>query len=372
MALALAFSLAGTTSAAAAVRVKDLGHFDGVRKNQLIGYGLVVGLDGTGDTQRASMTPQALEAMLSRLGVRIDRKQLVLRNIAAVTVTAELPPFARPGTSIDVQVGSIGDARSLAGGTLLMTPLVAANGATYAVAQGPVQVGSAESATDLWRHGRQNSGRIVGGALVEREVPVTLADGGKLRFMLGRPDFKTAQNLAEATSKAIATLTGSASPALVIAPGAPPAVAPGTAPATPTAATHARALDGGTVEITVPAGWEGRLAELIATIEALEVQPDGLARVVVSASTGTVILGGNVRVSQAAVAYGGVAVDIYGGPTPERAPNAPALSVVPEGATLAEVVRGLNTLGVKPRALIDILEALAASGALHATLEVQP
>lgn len=370
--LVASFPLAG--AADAAVRVKELGHFDGVRPNQLIGYGLVVGLDGTGDSERASFTPQSLEAMLSRLGVRIERRQLLLRNVAAVTVTAELPAFAKPGTTIDIVVSSIGDARSLAGGTLLMTPLVGANGSTYATAQGPLQVGSAESSQDLWRHGRQNTGRVPGGGLVEREVAVTLGEGGKLRFLLSRPDFRTAANLADAANKALPTLLGAApgGPALVIAPGTPPAVAP---PGGAGPQVLARSIDGGTVEIAVPTGWETRVPELIAKLETVDVETDSIARVVVSATTGTVILGGNVRVSRSAVAYAGVQVDVYGAPPPEPAANAPtppALKVVDDGATLADVVRGLNALGVKPRALIDILEAMAASGALHATLEVQP
>ena len=203
--LAALVLLAGT---ARAVRLKDLGHFDGVRKNQLIGYGIVVGLDGTGDSDRASFTPQALEAMLSRLGVRVDKRQLALRNVAAVTVTAELPAFARPGTQLDVSVSSIGDARSLVGGTLLMTPLLGANGETYVVAQGAVSVGSETERRDVSRsfRGGLNAGRIARGGLVEREVPVALGNGGVLQFTLHRPDFRTAANLAEAVNRSLPTL----------------------------------------------------------------------------------------------------------------------------------------------------------------------
>lgn len=353
-ALGVALILIADSSAEAAVRIKDLGHFDGVRPNQLIGYGLVVGLDGTGDSDRASFTPQSLEAMLARLGVRVDKRQLMLRNVAAVSVTAELPAFARPGVVVDANVSSIGDARSIAGGTLLMTPLVGGNGETYAVAQGPLQVGSASREGQSRGSGAGlNAGRVQSGAIVEREIPVTLGKGGALRFSIRRPDFGTARSLAEVINRLLPPLLGGAAPA----------------------AELASQVDAGTVQITVPAGWETRLGALIALVEGLEAEPDSVARVIVSRATGSVVLGGQVRLSRAAIAYEGIAVDIA-----EAAPAAPvrpgqepvAFKIVDDGATLADVVRGLNALGVKARGLIDILQALSAAGALHAQIEVRP
>lgn len=350
---------------AQAVRVKDLGHFDGVRKNQLIGYGLVVGLDGTGDTEQAGFSAQSLEAMLSRLGVRVEKHQLLLRNVAAVTVTAELPAFARPGITIDVHVSSIGNARSLVGGTLLMSPLRGANGETYALAQGPVMVGSELERAEGRRgpRGRLNVGRVPGGALVEREVKVVLGDKGVLRFVLARPDFKSAANLADAVNRVLAGAPTAARAGTPPAPGGPGV------PAAP--AVSARPIDSGNVEIAVPANWTDRIAGFIATVEGIEVAPDSLARVVISGTTGAVVLGGEVRLSRVAIAYDGVSLEILDDTAPPRAPT-DTLKVIDPGATLADVVRGLNKLGVSARGLVDILQALAAAGALHAELEVIP
>jgi flagellar P-ring protein precursor FlgI len=377
-AAALALLVAATSVApeAHAIRIKDAGPFDGVRKNQLIGYGLVVGLDGTGDTDRASFTPQSLEAMLSRLGVRIDKKKLSLRNIAAVTVTADLPAFVKPGTTIDVQVSSIGDARSLVGGTLLMTPLIGGNGETYAVAQGPLSVGSETERNDYTRlfRGRLNAGRIPAGGLVEREVPVLLGQNGVLQFTLGRPDFRSAANVADAINRNLPRLL----PDLAAAPpAAGPVVAVGgvAAPVAPGAAPpiFARPVDPGRVEITIPPGWMDRVAGFIAVLEGIDAQTDAIARVVVSGSTGAVVLGGDVRLSRVAIAYEGISVAIRD-PEEAAARRRPTdtLKVVDGGATLAEVVRGLNSLGVGARELIDILTSLSAAGALHAQLEVVP
>lgn len=372
LALALAMTLVVVDSARA-VRIKDLGRFDGARKNQLIGYGLVVGLDGSGDTERASFTPQALEAMLSRLGVRIDKRQLSLRNVAAVTVTADLPAFARPGTQIDVVVSSIGDARSLVGGTLLMTPLLGANGQTYAVAQGPVAVGSESERKDVARYyrGGLNTGRITRGALVESEVPVVLGDKGVLEFTLQRPDFRTAATIADTLNRALPALmpdiaAAATPPATVTAGGAP---TPVTAPAAPP--VIARPVDAGTVSLAIPPGWMDRVANFISIVEGVDVTPDAVARVVVSGSTGAVVLGGEVRVSRIAIAYEGLSLEVREPPADARRPT-DTLKLVEDGTTLAEVVRGLNTLGVTARQLIDILESLSRAGALHAELEVVP
>lgn len=371
--LGLALGFAAFAPTAEAARLKDLGRFDGARKNQLIGYGLVVGLDGTGDSERASFTPQALEAMLSRLGVRVDKRQLSLRNVAAVTVTADLPAFARPGTQIDVTLGSIGDARSLVGGTLLMTPLVGANGQTYAVAQGPISVGSESERKEVGRYyrGGLNAGRITRGALVEREVPVTLGDKGVLEFTLQRPDFRTAATIADTLNRVLPGLM----PDLAAAATPPATVAAGGA-ATPVTATAgppiiARPVDAGTVALTIPPGWMDRVANFISIVEGVEVTPDTVARVVVSGSTGAVVLGGDVRLSQIAIAYEGYSLEVRDPQEANRRPT-DTLKLVNEGTTLADVVRGLNALGVTPRQLIDILESLSRAGALHAELEVVP
>ncbi|MCB9737003.1 MAG: flagellar basal body P-ring protein FlgI [Deltaproteobacteria bacterium] len=386
--LLLALAVVAAASAdAAAVRLKDVGYVDGVRPNQLIGYGLVVGLDGTGDSERTAFTPQSLEAMLSRLGVRIEKKQLLLRNIAAVMVTAELPAFAKPGVPIDVTVSSIGDARSLAGGTLLMTPLLGADGETYGTAQGPLKVGSEAEQESGRRYKRPklNVGRIPGGGSVEREVAVQLGQDGVVRFLLTRPDFQTAQNVADALNGLQPTLaadTGATAPTGAPASVTGPTGAGGAAPE-----PMAKLLDSGTIEITVPEAWEERIPAFVARIEGLDVKADGLARVVVNGRTGTVVLGGQVRLSEAAIAYEGMTIEITP-PARPAAPNAAAggaaaaapaqpdekpagLQVLAPGATLAEVVAGLNALGVSAQELVDILEALDAAGALHAKLEVQ-
>ena len=383
-ALALALPLLALLAApsASAVRLKDLGYFEGVRPNQLIGYGLVVGLDGTGDSDRSTFTPQSLESLLSRLGIRVDAAQLTLRNVAAVMVTTSLPAFAKPGASLDVTVSSIGDARSLAGGTLLMTPLQGGDGQVYAVAQGALKVGT-EASSAGYRSGggkrKLNVGRVPEGALVEREVKVTLGAGGAVRFLVGRPDFQTASNVAEVVNGLTATLAA--------AGGAPVA-------AGPDAEKAARVVDSGTVAITVPEAYEEDIAAFIARLELLEVRPDTAARVVVNGRTGAVVLGGNVRLSKAAIAYEGLTVEITSSPAPDAppaagapaAPGAPGaaaaappvsrdilpsgLQIVDEATTLAELVAGLNALGLTAQELIDILEALAAAGALHAELEV--
>jgi flagellar P-ring protein precursor FlgI len=394
----LLISLAGD---AHAVRIKDIGYFEGVRPNQLIGYGLVVGLDGTGDSERAAFTPQTLETLLSRVGIRVDAAQLTLRNVAAVMVTASLPAFAKPGTTIDVTVSSIGDARSLVGGTLLMAPLNGADGQVYAVSQGQLKVGSdaipSFSARQSSSRRKLNVGRVPDGGLVERAVPVTLGADGVLRFLLSRPDFQTAMSVSDAVNGLTSTLSA---PSLA-APGAPASV---TGPDAAAAERAARVVDSSTIEITVPDVYEEDISSFIARLEVLDVRPDAVARVVVNGRTGAVVLGGNVRLSQAAIAYEGLTLELAGQPlasdappdaaagaagAPPPAPGAPAagttvapapsttreivpsgLQIVDESTTLAELVSGLNALGVTAQELIDILEALSAAGALHAQLEV--
>ena len=352
--------------AAEASRVKDVARVDGVRANQLVGYGLVVGLDRTGDTQRATMTLQSLTAMLSRMGVRIDPDDLILRNVAAVMVTAELPPFAESGTPLDVLVSAIGDARSLVGGTLLLTPLNGLDGQTYAMAQGALQVGGFDA---RGRSGSRvtknhlNVGRVPSGALVERPVPVQLAADGKLRIHLDRPDFTSARRVADAINGASGALGG--------------------------ANDMARVVSAATVEVAVPEARKDAVPLLVADIEVLDVEPDAVARVVINGRTGTVVMGDQVRIAPVAVAHGPLTIEIAessrvsqpnalaAGDTTVTAASAAAanepeeaLKLVAPGATLADVVTALNALGATPRDLIEILQAMSATGALRADLQV--
>ena len=367
LSLFMALLVALPASAAFATRIKDIAHVEGVRPNQLIGYGLVVGLDGTGDSRRATMTVQSLAAMLSRMGVRIDPAELQLRNVAAVMVTATLPPFAQTGSSLDVVVSSIGNARSLFGGTLLLTPLKGLDGRSYAVAQGPMQVGGygAEGSTgSRYQKNHLNVGRVAGGAYVEQMVPITLGDGDSLLIQVNEPDFTTAEAIAKAINAAAGSLGGTAGMAV--------------------------AHSSGDIQVKVPDSRKNQLAAFIATIEVLEVTPDAVARVVLNSRTGTVVMGEAVRISTVAVAHGSLTLEVNETPAVSQ-PTAPftggrttvtnqsqvtateqgdALKVVQGGATLGDIVRALNTLGASPRDLIDILQAIKAAGALHGELEV--
>jgi flagellar P-ring protein precursor FlgI len=362
----LSLVLLAMASPVHAVRIKDIGRAAGVRGNQLVGYGLVVGLDRTGDTQRSAFTLQSLAAMLSRLGVRIDPKDLVLRDVAAVMVTATLPALAKPGTPMDVTVSAIGDARSLVGGTLILTPLLAINGQTYAMAQGPIQVGGFGA---VGRSGSRivqnhlNVGRVPSGGLVERAVPVELAAGGVLRIQLDRPDFATAKAITQAVEGAAAALGG--------------------------AAGMAKTIDAGVIEITVPAGRQEGIADFIAEVEVLSVTPDFPAKVVINGRTGTVVIGEDVQIGAVAVSHGPLTIEIRespvvsqpgplaGGQTavaPRSAVSAasgkPKLELVAPGTTLQTVVRSLNALGASPRDLVEILQAMHTAGAIHAELVV--
>jgi len=366
MLTAAVLMVAQTSSDAGAARLKDVAYVDGVRPNQLIGYGLVVGLDGTGDTQRVGFTRQSLTAMLSRSGVRYDDKNLILRNVGAVIVTAKLPAFARPGARIDVTVSSIGNARSLAGGTLLMTPLSGPDGKPYALAQGPLQVGGftvgGRSAAGRLRQNHLNTGRVAGGGLVEKSVPIALSQEDKLTLRIRKPDFTTAANLTRALNGAAGRLGG--------------------------AANWAKAVDAGTVELAVRGKKPEQLPLLIAGLENLNVEVGTASRVVINGRTGTVVVGGDVRISAVAVAHHGVSLEIaqqrqlFQNSTPatgqgtqpppdRRTPiQKGQLQVVPAAATLADLVKGLNALGVQPRELVHILQAISAAGALQGQLEV--
>ncbi|GIX22688.1 MAG: flagellar P-ring protein [Gammaproteobacteria bacterium] len=351
---------------AVAERVKDLAAVEGVRINQLLGYGLVVGLDGTGDqTSQTAFTIQSIKSMLAQYGVSLPPgANPQLKNVAAVTVHAELPPFAKPGQTIDVTVSSIGNAKSLRGGSLLMTPLRGADGQVYAIAQGNLVVGG------LGVEGRDGSrlsinvpsvGRIPNGATVERVVPTLFDRSPILTLNLHRPDFTTALRLAEAINRAFADGAG------------------------PTA----RAIDAVSVQLRAPLEPERRVA-FLAAVENLEVEPaDAPAKVVVNSRTGTVIIGAHVRVGPAAVAHGGLTVTIteregvsqpppFSGGRTERVPRSRIeveqaegrMFVFGPGVTLDEIVRAVNQVGAAPGDLVAILEALQRAGALRAQLEV--
>ena len=348
-------------SPARAERIKDIARVGSVRSNQLVGYGLIVGLDSTGDTNGTLFTAQSVASMLERFGVTVPATAIKVKNVAAVMVTCQLPAFARSGSTLDVQVSSIGDAKSLQGGTLLQTPLRAGNGGVYAVAQGAVSVGgfTASGGGSSQTKNHVTAGRVPGGALVEQEVPTTLAgDAGALLITLHQADFTTAARVAQAINRAPLGLT-------------------------------ARAADAGTVEISMPGGADPVLT--IAGIETLPVTTDTVARVIVNERTGTVVIGGNVSVSACAIAHGALSVKIRARPGVSQpnplsdrgrtvvVPNTRIdardeggrIQTVPAAATVDQVVRALNALGVTPRDLIAILQALKASGSLKAELEIQ-
>ena len=345
---------------ASGARIKDIAAFDGVRENQLIGYGIVVGLNGSGDSDQTKFPVQSLVAALERMGVTVNRNELTVKNIAAVMVTAQLPPFAKQGNRLDVLVSSVGDSKSLAGGTLMMAPLKGADGQVYAVAQGAILTNSfsygGQASSAMKNH--PTAGTIPGGALIERELPNVLADKTNLKLNLHQSDFTTAARVAGVINNRfnmeVATLT-----------------------------------DPGSVQIAIPDQYRNRIIEFVAQLERLEVNPDITARVVMNERTGTIVMGENVRISSVAVSHGNLTVIVKETPQVSQ-PRALAtgstvvvprtelkvaeekvnLSLLREGANLGEVVRGLNTLGVTPRDLLGIMQAIKAAGALNADLSV--
>lgn len=355
-------ALVTVASASAASRIKDIADFEGIRDNQLIGYGLVVGLQGTGDSlQNAPFTRQSLQAMLERLGVNTRNVDLNTQNVAAVMVTANLKPFATQGTRIDVNVSALGDADSLQGGTLLVTPLLGADGEVYAIAQGPVAIGGFSAGGDAASvvRGVPTSGRIANGALVERELDFQLASLTSLRISLRNPDLTTARRIALAVNELIGLPT-------------------------------AEPTDPSTVKLVLSRDFDGNIVDLLTDIEQLLIEPDLPARVVIDENSGIIVMGQNVRVSTVAVAQGNLTVTIAESPEVSQ-PNPFAngqtvvvprtdisvtdesdhkLAVVRESVTLQELVDGLNALGIGPRDLISILQAIKAAGALQAEIEV--
>jgi flagellar P-ring protein precursor FlgI len=346
---------------AAAARIKDIVDFEGVRENQLVGYGLVVGLNGTGDSLNNSpFTKQSLQSMLERLGVNTAGENVRTANVAAVMVTANLPAFSTQGSRMDVSVAALGDADSLQGGTLLVTPLVGADGEVYAIAQGPVSINGFKAQGDAATiiSGVPTTGRISSGALVEREIDFHLGSQTSLRLALRNPDLTTARRIALAVNDFI---------------GAPTA--------TPE--------DPATVRVSLPQGFNGNIVDLLTDIEQLMVQTDQIAKIVIDENSGIIVMGKDVRVSSVAVAQSNLTVTIAENPTvvqpnplsmgtTEIEPNTnlnanlseTALSVVEESVTLQQLVDGLNALGISPRDLIAILQAIKATGALQAEIEV--
>lgn len=343
-------------------RIKDLVFVEGVRDNQLVGYGIVVGLQGTGDGLRNSpFTKQTVEAMLERMGVNVRDQQLQTKNVAAVMVTASLPPFSTQGSRLDVTVSAMGDAKSLSGGTLIVTPLMGADGQVYAVAQGQITIGGFEATgktgTSIGR-GVTTNGRIPSGALVERELQFDIAKMTEIRLALRNPDFTTARRIAGAINENVGVMV-------------------------------ANVDNPSTVVLAKPIGYPGDMVSLITRIEKLNVQPDTIAKIVVDESSGIVVMGENVRVATVAVAQGNLTISVQEDPFVSQ-PNPFSkgetvagtkssvkveeddgdLIVVKGGVALKDLVAGLNSLGVNPRDLIQILQALKAAGALQAEIEV--
>lgn len=344
-------------------RIKDIVNIEGVRDNQLVGYGLVVGLNGTGDSLNSSpFTKQSLIAMLERLGVSVRDQNLNTGNVAAVMVTATLPPFTNQGSRIDVNISSLGNASSLQGGTLMVTPLLAADGQAYAVAQGEVSI-AGYSATGAAAEVTQNiptAGRIAEGAIVERELGFKLEELQEVRLALKNPDFTTARRIAQAINGF-------------------------------TSATLAQAENSASVTLLRPTNYDGSIVDLITDIEQLPIQPDQPARIVISERSGVIVMGADVRISNIAIAQGNLTVKVTETPQVSQpnpfselgetvvvprtdlevntSPDA-KLALLETGVTLQDLVTGLNRLGMQPRDIITIIQAVKAAGALQAEIEV--
>lgn len=351
-----------------ASRIKDIADFEGVRDNMLVGYGIVVGLNGTGDDlTNTPFTKESLVGMLERLGVNIRGQggtiaTLKPKNVAAVMVTAILPPFARQGTKVDVAVSALGDAKSVEGGTLLVTPLVGADGEVYAISQGGVATNSfsAQGAAASITKGIPTKGRIANGGIVERELPFEMSHMESVKITLRNPDFTTARRIAQAVNAYLGTEV-------------------------------ARPADPGSVQVVVPPTYRGNVVSMLTDIEQLRVEPDQIAKIVIDQSTGTIVMGENVRISTVAIAQGQLTIRIT--ETPQVSQPSPfsstgettvvprtdievdegqgkKLGVLKQEVTLQELVNGLNALGVSPRDLIAILQTIKAAGALQADIEV--
>jgi flagellar P-ring protein precursor FlgI len=354
--------LSAYATCASGARIKDIASFKGVRSNQLIGYGLVIGLNGTGDGASTQFTTQTLVNMMERLGIHSLPDKVKVDNVAAVIVTATLPPFSKKGSKLDVLVSSVGDAKSLQGGTLVMTPLKGADNNVYAIAQGALLVGGFASSGAAGGGVSKNHptvARIPGGGLIEREVPFDFNTLEKLTIALDHPDFTTALRISDAINSQMGTIK-----------------------ATP--------VDAGTVTVDITQAYNGNHVSLVASLEQIRIQPDMEAKIILSERTGTVIMGENAMISPIAIAHGNLSVEIKENKdvsqpapfsdgetvvTPDTEINITEeknklLIVEPEKADLGSVVKALNAIGVSPRDLITVFQAIKASGALQADLEI--
>ncbi len=341
------------------VRIKDIASFEGVRDNQLIGYGVVVGLEGTGDTIRNKFTFQAISNLLDKMGLKLDPTAFQMRNTAAVAVTALLPPFARAGSKIDVTISSIGSAKSIQGGILLITPLKAADGHIYAVAQGPVSIGGyniARGGTSV-RKNHPTVGRIPNGALVEKEVPFNFTSQRYFTLVMYHSDFTTTQRVVNTINKSFGDVSA--------------------------------AVDSRTVRIMIPDKYTRQKVLMASMLENLVVEPDSKAKVVVNERTGTIVFGENVKISKVALAHGNITVtikttyEVFQPPPLTRAETVVTeerevgvreeearFTIMEHTPTISEVVTTLNSLGATPRDIIAILQAMKNAGALQAELQV--
>lgn len=351
---------ASADAASATTRIKDIARVQGVRDNQLIGYGLVVGLNGTGDSNKTLQTLQSVANMLRGFGVTIDQDDLKTKNVAAVMVTATLPPFAREGDTLDTTVSSMGDAKNIQGGTLLQTPLQAGNGEIYAVAQGPVSIGGFSASSRGGNSAQKNHptvGTTPNGAIVERTVEDAIGAGGMISLSLGRGDFTTAARVADAINAQYGRI--------------------------------ATAANAGRVDVQVPGYYQGNIVSFIASLEDIYITPDNPAKIVVNERTGTIVMGGNVAVDEVAITQGGLSITISRDydvnqpgpfsmgrtvilPTEDvDAQEQKASSVIlPATANISDVIGALNSIGATARDIISILQAMKAAGALHADLEI--
>lgn len=342
------------------VQIRDISTIEGVRENSLIGYGMVVGLNGTGDRQQTFFSTQTLANMMRKMGVQVNPLIIVVKNIAAVFVTGTLPPFARPGTRIDISVSSIGDARSLEGGTLLLTSLYGPDGQGYATAQGPLVLGgyTAGGRGNSVQVNHPTSGRIPAGAIVERATPFELGQLGKISLLLREEDFTEAQDVAGAINQSLGK-------------------------------DYARAVDGRRVEVRISDPTSEGISRTIAQLERLKVSINPRAKVIVNERTGTIVMGQKVSLGACSILHGGLAVEIttefeisQPGPlsqgqtavvpqTTVRASETPAQRIeLKEGATVDDLIKGLQSIGATARDIVAILEAIKAAGALQAELEV--
>ncbi len=357
--LLLLITLHASRITASAERIKDIASFEGVRTNQVIGYGLVVGLDGSGDKSNATL--QSVANMLKGSGISVKINDIKAKNVAAVMVTATLPPFPKPGVRIDALVSTIGDAKSLQGGTLLLTPLKGPDGNIYALGQGPVSIGGfiGGGAGTTVQKNHLTAGKVPEGVTIERDPNFTLGNGKEIKIFLSKPDFATAS---EVVGKINENLSGE----------------------------FATTIDSSAIRLRIPDEYKSKVVELISRIEAVAVLVDVPAKVVINERTGTVVIGDKVKIAPVAIAHGALTIEIKTdykvSQPPSFAPESASTVVVPQtnvtvkeqkaslievaGVTLGEVVKGLNALGVTPRDLISILQALKAAGALRAELEI--